>query len=108
MSSYPREGLESQASQGRIKGMKLPHVGLIRSSPWDQMEEEVLGSRVWRRTWEGESSGRRAERAGTVTESLGLRERFKCCGTQNNQLGSHRSDRVAHTGQTGLGWTGPG
>ena len=75
MSSYPREALESQASQGRVKGMKLPHVGLIRSSPWDQMEGEVLGSRVWRRTWEGESSGRRAERAGTVNESLGVRER---------------------------------
>ena len=39
------------------------------------MEGEVLGSRVWRRTWEGESSGRRAERAGMVNESLGVRER---------------------------------
>jgi len=54
MSSYPREGLESHASQGRIKGMKLPHVVLIRSSPWDQMEGRFLGSRVWGESERGE------------------------------------------------------
>ena len=54
MSSYPREGLESQASQGRIKGMKLPHVGLICSSSWDQMEGRFLGSRVWGENERGE------------------------------------------------------
>ena len=58
------------------------------------MEGEVLGSRVWRRTWEGESSGGRAERAGKVNESLGVRERFKCCGAQPDQLGLDRSDRL--------------
>ena len=44
--------------------MKLPHADLIRSRPWNQMEGEILSSRVWGRTWEGESSGGRAERAG--------------------------------------------
>ena len=80
--------------------MKLPRAGLIRSSPWNQMEGEVLGSRVWRGTWKGESSGRRAERAGTVNESLGVRERFKCCGTPKQPA---RVRPVAHTGQTGPG-----
>ena len=28
-----------------------------------------------------------------VRERVGRRERFKCCGTQNHQLGSDRSDR---------------
>ena len=76
--------------------MKLPYAGLIRSSPWNEMEGEVLGSRVWRRTWEGESSGRRTERAGTVTESLGLRERdLNAVGPKTTSSG--------HTGQTGPG-----
>ena len=58
------------------------------------MEGEVLGSRVWRRTWEGESSGRRTERAGTVTESLGLRERdLNAVGPKTYQVGLDRSDR---------------
>ena len=34
--------------------MKLPHVGLIRSSPWDQMEGRFLGSRVWGESERGE------------------------------------------------------
>ena len=34
--------------------MKLPHVVLIRSSPWDQMEGRFLGSRVWGESERGE------------------------------------------------------
>ena len=34
--------------------MKLPHVGLIRSIPWDQMEGRFLGSRVWGESERGE------------------------------------------------------
>ena len=62
-----------------------PHAGLIRS-------------RVCRRTWEGESSGGRAERAGKVNESLGVRER------DLNDVGPKRLTPVrpvAETGQTG-------
>ena len=62
------------------------------------MEGEVLGSRVWGRTWEGESSGGRAERTGKVNGSLGVRER------DLNAVGPKRLTSVrpvAETGQTG-------
>ena len=42
---HPREGIEE---------MKLSHADLIRSRPWNQIEGEVLGSRVW---GERESTG---------------------------------------------------
>ena len=65
------------------------------------MEGEVLGSRVWGRTWEGESSGGRAERAGKVNGLLGVRERdLNAVGPK--RLTSVRPVRpVTETGQTG-------
>ena len=42
------------------------------------MEGEVLGSRVGGRAREGE-----LRELGRVSGSLGVRERFKCCGAQN-------------------------
>jgi len=78
------ESLNPQHPKEGIEEMKLPHADLIRSRPWNQMEVEVLGSRVWGRTWEGESSGGRAGRAGKGEWVVGSeRERFKCCGAQN-------------------------
>ena len=53
--------------------MKLPHIGLIRSSPWDQMEGGfwALGFGVRVR---GESSGMSRAGHGEVREWLGERE----------------------------------
>ena len=82
---HPREGLEE---------MKLPHADLIRSRPWNQMEGEVLGSRVW---GERESTGKSEKELGVGgnTEEVGERERvrFKCYGTQSLKSRLDRSDR---------------
>ena len=66
---HPREGIEE---------MKFPHADLIRSRPWNQMEGEVLGSRVCGIAREGELG-----ELGRVNGSLGVREKFKYCGAQN-------------------------
>ena len=51
--AFPHGELESLHPREGIEKMKLPHADLIRSRPWNQMEGDVLGSSVWRRTWEG-------------------------------------------------------
>ena len=51
MKLSPVESLNPQHPQEGIEEMRLPDAGLIRSNPWNQMEGEVLGSRVWRRIW---------------------------------------------------------
>ena len=63
---HPREGIEE---------MKLPHADLIRSRPWNQMEGEVLGSRVW---GERERARERVRKSWGVrgdAEEVGERER---------------------------------
>jgi len=61
---YPREGIEE---------MKLSHADLIRSRPWNQMEGEVLGSRVWVRERARERV-RKSWGVGGDTEEVGERE----------------------------------
>ena len=46
---YTREGIEE---------MKLPDADLIRSRPWNQMEREDLGIRVWERKMRGRKLNR--------------------------------------------------
>ena len=48
-----------------------------------------LGMRVWG----GGSSGGRELGAEDMGSGVGVRERFKCCGAQSDQLGLDRSDR---------------
>jgi len=48
-----------------------------------------LGGRVWG----GGSSGGRELGAEDMGSGVGVRERFKCCGAQPDQLGLDRSDR---------------
>ena len=62
---HPREGIEE---------MKLPHADLIRSRPWNQMEGEVLGSRVWGEHGRGRAREGELRELGRVSGSLGVRE----------------------------------
>ena len=48
-----------------------------------------LGGKVWG----GGSSGGRELCAEDMGSGVGVRERFKCCGAQSDQLGLDRSDR---------------
>ena len=63
---HPREGIEE---------VKLSHTDLIRSRPWNQVEGEVLGSRVWGRTWERRAREGELRELGRVSGSLEVRER---------------------------------
>ena len=51
---------------------KLPHVGLILLWPWNQVEREDLGLRVWVR---GEGEGARARAGSGEGEGVGGEEK---------------------------------
>ena len=51
---------------------KLPHAGLILPRPWNQVEREDLGLRVWVR---GEEEGARARAGSGEVEGIGGEEK---------------------------------
>ena len=81
------ESLNPQHPREEIEEMELPHADLIRSRPWNKMEV-----RFWALGFGGEHGRGRAREGelrelGRVSGSLGVRERFKCCGAQMVDIG---------------------
>ena len=58
MSLSPVESLNPLHTREGIEEMKLPDADLIRSRPWNQMEREDLGIRVWERKMRGRKLNR--------------------------------------------------
>ena len=69
------ESLNPLHTREGIEEMKLSHADLICSRPWNQMEGEVLGNRVW---GERERARERVRKSWGIrgdTEEVGERER---------------------------------
>ena len=58
MSPSPVESLDPLHTREGIEEMKLPDADSIRSRPWNQMEREGLGIRVWERKMRGRKLNR--------------------------------------------------
>ena len=58
MSLSPVESLNPLHTREGIEEMKLPDADLICSGPWNQMEREDLGIRVWERKMRGRELSR--------------------------------------------------
>ena len=95
MSTFHVKNLNLLLPKDGIEEKMIPHTDLILPRPWNPLERKDLGSRVWVRKGEGESSSSGSTRWGG--KEL-VRERESGL----NEVGPLKTAGSGSTGQTGF------